>query len=196
MPKENYMAPGPTQAEFNALDAEVDALNSKVVRAIPSGTDLNTLTESGYYDTGNAVNLTNAPVSGTNRLGLIVQKSENGYVFQLATENLQSTYGVFTRRCLNGTWTSWEQLALNSKLTNYTEITGTTDASGNVTVSDIPVGNVIKAIPNRADSNYYTSFYWCSVDTNVSFTTLIIHCAEGDGTPVASKNVKIRVYHV
>ena len=102
----------------NALSAaQGKALNDRIVMDIANGTDLNTLTTPGYYTTAVAVSLTNAPVSGTNRLGLIVQKSGTGYVFQIAMENLQNTYGVFTRRCLNGTWSAWQELAPKSDLT-------------------------------------------------------------------------------
>ena len=98
----------------NALSAaQGKALNDRIVMDIANGTDLNTLTTPGYYTTAVAVSLTNAPVSGTNRLGLIVQKSGTGYVFQIAMENLQNTYGVFTRRCLNGTWSAWQELGPN-----------------------------------------------------------------------------------
>jgi len=109
------------------VQGQIDTLGSQIVISIASGTDLNTLTEPGFYNTTSAISLTNAPVNGTNRLSLLVQKSENGYIFQQATENLQNTYGVFTRRCLNGTWTSWEQLALNTQITIHkATVTGET----------------------------------------------------------------------
>ena len=81
-------------------------------------------------------------------------------------------------------------------ITNYTDITGTTDTTGNFTVDTIDIEKAIKAIPIRYESQYYTGFYFAMLGGNTNASTLLIHCADANGTPVANKNVKIRVFHI
>lgn len=107
---------GEAQYQVLADVYSTSQVDSKIAQStaheIAANTDLNTITAPGYYNLFSVSTLTNAPVSGTNRLGMIVQRAENErYVYQMAFENLLSTYGVFVRRCLNGTWSAWEKLA-------------------------------------------------------------------------------------
>ena len=85
--------------------------NNEIVIPITADTDLNTLVKPGYYNLYSASSLVNAPVSGTNRLGLIVQRAESdSYIYQMAFENVQSGTGVYVRSCKGGTWSAWQQL--------------------------------------------------------------------------------------
>jgi hypothetical protein len=90
---------------------------NEIVIPITENTNLNTLTTPGYYNLYGAKSLVNAPVSGANRLGLIVQRAESTqYVYQMALDNVNDATGVYVRSCKGGTWSAWQQLALKSDI--------------------------------------------------------------------------------
>ena len=99
---------------------------------------------------------------------------------------------MFTRRKRNGTWGAWQQLAI---LGGYTDITGTTENNGNLGLST--AYNIYRAAGIRNDSNYYTGFYTISIGgssmSNVNLPVLTFY--DTDGTPLASKNVKFRIWY-
>lgn len=84
---------------------------------------------------------------------------------------------------------------LNDKFTAYEDITGTTDATGNILVTTIAIGNIIKAVPIRNETGYYSSFYYCTIAANKAASQALVHCMDANGESVASETVKIRIYH-
>lgn len=130
------------------------AMKSEIVKSIASGTDLNTITEPGFYNFETAETLVNAPVEGTNRLGLIVQRSEsNLYVMQFAFENLQNNYGVYFRRNLNGTWSSWNKVAFDSDKVNKSDIVNNLTTNDSTKVLSAAQGYAL----NSKFANYFTT---------------------------------------
>ena len=153
----------------DAIDKEADAINtlnsnmSYLSRG--DGTlyrldaiDLNTVKRTGNYYANN--NCTHC-ISGGGYLQ--VHEYSTTYVKQLMQGYNSSAY--FTRQCDNGTWSEWEQLALNSNLASLqmvkiskmvtipdgTQTTQTVD----VDISDfIPSGKSIHSISNARLTNY------------------------------------------
>jgi hypothetical protein len=69
---------------------------------IPSGSDPNTLNESGFYK--NSSTIQNAPTSGA--YYYIHIKHANGYFSQLAIK-MTASPTMYVRNCVNGTWSTW-----------------------------------------------------------------------------------------
>jgi len=137
---------------------------NEIVIPITENTDLNTLTTPGYYNLYGAKSLVNAPASGANRLGLLVQRAESTqYVYQIATDNVNDATGVYVRSCKGGTWSAWQQLALKSEtLTKTTEPFQYTD--GNYTLN----GRVSKI----GKSVFFEFFCDKNIPDNTLITTL------------------------
>lgn len=75
---------------------------------LASGTDLNTVTEGGFYDVPDPVN---GPGGGWWYLQVEQHVFEGGYLLQRAvrlTSTASADYWV--RNCLGGTWTAWKRL--------------------------------------------------------------------------------------
>lgn len=140
---ERVNADNALQNSINTTNQAISNIrNNEIVIPITTDTDLDTLVKPGYYNLYSASSLVNAPVSGTNRLGLIVQRAESDlYIYQMAFENLQSVTGVFVRACKGGTWSAWQQLALKSDVPQRTTISQT--ATNYTEVYEFPNGMVV-----------------------------------------------------
>jgi hypothetical protein len=93
-----------------SLQSQVTTLDGKVT---PKGTaNLNTATEAGkYYYASGTTNSPNANYSGS--VNVIPASSDIIYQFAIDT-----TSNAYTRVYKNSAWTSWNQLALDSKVNN------------------------------------------------------------------------------
>jgi len=106
-----------------ALNGAFDTLNSKIEFETIDNTDANTLKTTKHYFANSGC--TNVPA---NYIFLRVYALSSSVVHQVATQLDGKTY---QRVLSGGSWTSWEQLALNSNLTNVQNAT----ASENVTIN-------------------------------------------------------------
>ena len=133
---------------------------------LTDGTDLNTVTECGFYNGGN---LLNAPAGGYDWKYIRVSKhtNKNGHVLQEAIDfsGVVSAFRVQT----NNTWNPWQYYAIQNKVAEFTAVNQTKVYSKTIAMPYTSkatltrIGNQVQITWNRAISNINTQCEYSKV---------------------------------
>ena len=133
------------KSETDALSEQIANYTNSGVQKQIAGTDLNTLKVAGRYFYTNTCS--NRPSTSDGYIDVYVFSSN--YAKQIAHETV--TYKSYVRYCNNGTWSSWEELAMNS---------GTNMARASVSIkSDTAIIDWEPGTYAINDANAYTNGY-------------------------------------
>jgi cytoskeletal protein CcmA (bactofilin family) len=139
------------------------------------GSDLNSLTNAGFYDGGS---LTNAPTSGYYYITVERYDSDANYVHQTATSFGSGNTGnrVYTRVYIAGSWTVWKEM-ITAGPSGY--ITGSIGISGSLTLTGSVRGEVINetytsntASIDLSTGNFFTTTLNDGVANYIDFTNI------------------------
>ncbi|MCO4473097.1 hypothetical protein Si131_01364 [Streptococcus infantarius subsp. infantarius] len=121
---------------------------------LSDGTDLDTVTECGFY---NGNNLLHAPAAGLNYIRVTKHTNNNGYALQEAIDfnGAVSAYRVKT----DGGWQSWQYYAVQNNVAEFTAVNQTKVYSQTIampfsnTATVTRIGNQVQLTWHRAISN-------------------------------------------